>query len=371
MDLDANKDGKLDEKELESGRHRVEEWIDDSVVLEADGRDQEGKLENMRIEKKNDKEFVSFEISYPAFQPGQTVSLNDGLYYGDATTTYTNFLTAQVGSQLSQAILQGKQRLWTMLLTEDQQEQERSQTAVGKASGQPGNMSGAGGIADKQGISGGTPALAGGSAVPAGAGQAQKTAQPHAAAEAVVSQSNDTAWFAFFKLGIMHILSGYDHLLFLFALLIRKQKFKEYAAVITAFTIAHSITLTLAVLDIVSLPSRLVESAIALSICYVALENIFRKEIRYRWTITFLFGLVHGIGFADILQEMELPKSRIAVDLISFNLGIEAVQLALLIVLLPLLAQLQKLRPYPRAVHYGSYLIVALGGVWLVERLFF
>ena len=118
-----------------------------------------------------------------------------------------------------------------------------------------------------------------------------------------------SGWFSFLKLGMNHILTGYDHLLFLLSLLIARQTFKQIATTITAFTIAHSITLTLTVLGMIDVPSSFVEPAIALSICYVALENIFRQKISYRWVITFVFGLIHGMGFADILKEMNIPKN--------------------------------------------------------------
>ncbi|MNN59260.1 hypothetical protein D3C81_1743640 [compost metagenome] len=158
-------------------------------------------------------------------------------------------------------------------------------------------------------------------------------------------------------------------MLFLFSLLIARQTFKQYAAMITAFTIAHSITLTLTVLGIVNISPRIVEPAIALSICFVAVDNMLRNEVSYRWVLTFLFGLIHGMGFADILKEMNLPKSQLAVDLISFNLGIETVQVILIAILLPLLGLLHRWRFSRRAVLAGSFLAFLLGAVWLVQRL--
>jgi hydrogenase/urease accessory protein HupE len=169
---------------------------------------------------------------------------------------------------------------------------------------------------------------------------------------------------------MLHILTGYDHLLFLLALLLRKQTFKQYAAIITSFTIAHSITICLAVLGIVNLPSRFIEASIAFSICYVAAENLFRKEINYRWGLTFIFGLIHGLGFANILKEMNIPKSQLVSSLLSFNIGIEVVQLLLVILFLPLLTFFQRL-PYSKTiVQIGSIIIILLGGFWFLERVF-
>src|SRR5439155_14958267 len=119
---------------------------------------------------------------------------------------------------------------------------------------------------------------------------------------------------SFFRLGVEHIVTGYDHLLFLAALLLVCKSLREAAAVITFFTVAHSITLSLAALDIVRLPARFVEPAIAASIVYVGLENIFgRHRIAGRAAITFAFGLVHGLGFASALREVGLGSRSVGI----------------------------------------------------------
>ena len=133
---------------------------------------------------------------------------------------------------------------------------------------------------------------------------------------------------SFFPLGIEHILTGYDHLLFLLALMLRGGGLWSLLKIITAFTIAHSITLALAALDVIVLPGALVESVIALSIAYVALENLLpRYAASRRWTVSFVFGLVHGFGFSSVLREIGLPKENLLLSLLNFNLGVEAGQL--------------------------------------------
>ena len=132
---------------------------------------------------------------------------------------------------------------------------------------------------------------------------------------------------AFFRLGVEHILTGYDHILFLFALILRGGRLRSLLGIVTAFTVAHSITLALAVLGVVVVPSRIVEPVIALSIAYVALENIFRRRAASgRWVVSFVFGLVHGFGFAGALLELGLPPSGLIGSLVFFNLGVEAGQ---------------------------------------------
>lgn len=175
---------------------------------------------------------------------------------------------------------------------------------------------------------------------------------------------------SFILLGIEHILTGYDHIAFLIGLIVIGLSFKEVLKIITAFTIAHSITLLLAALQIISLNSRFVESVIALSICYIALENLFRKEVRYRWVITFCFGLVHGFGFASALQELIVGKSNLILSVVSFNFGVETGQLMIFFILLPVMYLLKKKMEFRKVTVGVSVAIFVFGFTWLIERLF-
>ena len=127
---------------------------------------------------------------------------------------------------------------------------------------------------------------------------------------------------SFFPFGILHILTGYDHLVFLLALILRGGNVWSMLKIITAFTLAHSITLALAALNIIALPGSLIEAIIALSIIYVAAENLFLKHaVSHRWAVSFLFGLVHGFGFSNVLRELGLPREGLIWSLLNFNLG--------------------------------------------------
>ncbi|MBI2248151.1 MAG: HupE/UreJ family protein [Armatimonadetes bacterium] len=176
----------------------------------------------------------------------------------------------------------------------------------------------------------------------------------------------------FVLLGIRHILTGYDHVLFLLSLLMLGGGLRALFKIVTAFTVAHSITLSLAVLNIVALPARWVESIIAASIIYVAAENLWRRQsaLRNRWLVTFAFGLVHGLGFASILQELNLPRAGVAVSLLSFNLGVEMGQLA--IVILASLG-LRLMAAWPKATLFRLWVsagAATAGLVWFVQRAF-
>jgi len=191
--------------------------------------------------------------------------------------------------------------------------------------------------------------------------------------ETTIAFGRTPVWQAiggFVSLGIEHILTGYDHMLFLLSLLMLGGSLRSLVKIVTAFTVAHSVTLSLAVLNIVSLSSRWVESAIALSIVYVAAENVWRgsASLRTRWLVTFGFGLVHGLGFASALQEMHLPQANVAASLVGFNVGVEIGQVA--VVLLAFLA-LDVLRNRTWAPSFRQWVSIAtalVGVVWFVQR---
>jgi hypothetical protein len=177
---------------------------------------------------------------------------------------------------------------------------------------------------------------------------------------------------SFVLLGVEHILTGYDHLLFLLGLLLRGGSWLGLAKIVTAFTLAHSVTLALAVLNIVVLPDRLVEAVIALSIAFVAAENIFlRPVVGRRWLVSFCFGLVHGFGFSSALRELGLPTQGLALALFGFNAGVELGQGLVVALALPLLALVRRSGWEERMVWSSSLAILLVGVVLFVERAFF
>ena len=176
---------------------------------------------------------------------------------------------------------------------------------------------------------------------------------------------------SFFVMGIHHILSGYDHLLFLVGLLLPGGGLLSLAKIITAFTVAHSVTLSLAVLQVVTLPDRLIEAVIGLSIAFVAAENLFLDPaVSRRWLVSFSFGLVHGFGFSSALRELNLPAHGLLASLFGFNVGVEAGQALVVAVCLPFLLLLRRSRWEHRAVSTSSLAILLVGLVLFVERAF-
>lgn len=169
--------------------------------------------------------------------------------------------------------------------------------------------------------------------------------------------------------GVVHIVTGYDHLLFLLCLLVPGGTLWSRVAIVTAFTVAHSVTLVLAALQIVTPPARFIEVAIALSLVYVALENLLHEAPRARWPTAFGFGLVHGFGFAGMLDVIALPTGAFVASVLAFNLGVELGQLAVVLLAVPLLALAARAAWHRRLVQVTSVLVCGLAGWWVVERL--
>src|ERR1043166_5460511 len=183
---------------------------------------------------------------------------------------------------------------------------------------------------------------------------------------AVRAKPNRARMFGqFFVLGVEHIWTGYDHVCFLLALMIVGGSFRSVVAIITSFTVAHSITLALATFNVVQLPSSIVEPLIAVTIIYVGLENIFHHNLKWRWVLTFCFGLIHGLGFASVLRELGIGTGSggVAIPLVAFNVGVEFGQVAIAVVVLPIVWRLKK-RPgfLPRFVPATSLVIALVGG---------
>ena len=176
----------------------------------------------------------------------------------------------------------------------------------------------------------------------------------------------------FLVLGIEHILTGYDHLAFLLALLLAGGSLRSNAKIITSFTVAHSLTLALATLGLIRISPLIVEPAIAASIVFVGLENLIRRRLVARWLVTFCFGLVHGLGFASALRDLGIGGlgARAAIPLLSFNLGVELAQISIAALVLPLVWRLEH-RPAFTLKHVPalSLLITFAGVYWFVARL--
>ena len=182
------------------------------------------------------------------------------------------------------------------------------------------------------------------------------------------SRSQGLEVSAYFGLGVAHILGGTDHLLFVLCLILLVPSLRGLLKTVTAFTLAHSLTMALAFVGLVSLPSIVVEPLIALTIVYVAIENVLTPNVGRRWVLTGLFGLVHGLGFVGALKTITVSRDELVLSLVSFNAGVEVGQLLVIAIAVPALLFLRS-RPWNRKFCRGfSAGVAALGSFWLVQR---
>lgn len=196
-----------------------------------------------------------------------------------------------------------------------------------------------------------------------------------------------TQFVTFIREGIWHIWIGFDHILFILSLLLpavlvyRDRRwlaapeampvFWDVFKVVTSFTVAHSITLSLAALEVVSLPTRLVEAGIAASVVLAATNNLYPVVLRRRWLVAFIFGLIHGFGFASVLADLGLPQNALLLALVGFNLGVEIGQLCIVGAFLPVAYWLRDTRLYRVGIMAGgSALVCLIAFVWFIERAF-
>lgn len=186
--------------------------------------------------------------------------------------------------------------------------------------------------------------------------------------------TNDVVWF-YLKLGYTHILpQGFDHILFVAGLCLLSTKVSVILWQATAFTVAHSITLALSMQNIIVAPSAVVEPIIALSILFIAVENLLLTELKpWRVVIVFLFGLIHGMGFASSLNEIGLPRNKFFTSILSFNVGVELGQITIILAVFAfIIIPLKNITNYRRRMVYPlSALIGLIALYWTIERVFF
>lgn len=195
----------------------------------------------------------------------------------------------------------------------------------------------------------------------------------HATVIDIEKMTNSQTLFLYLQLGFQHIIPlGLDHIVFIIALFIINPQIKPILIQATAFTIAHTITLGLSMFQIINAPTQIVEVIIAISILYVAIENIFTSKVKSsRVAIVFIFGLIHGLGFAAVLSEIGLPQNKFILSLLMFNVGVELGQIAVITAMYFMLIKWVKATDYykARVVIPLSVIISLVSIYWIIERI--
>lgn len=323
----ADRGDKISDQQLASSLGTIGKLVDDGIIVTGDGKVGTGVIVGAKHEKRASMDMIGIDIRYTFDSPVKRYLMQYNFFwYSGVDPNHSNYATIQVGGQTIEQVL-GSQNYIVQI------------QGPGAAAGNP--------------------------------AQAALTAT---AANSV----NDTSSMAtgswhstlrtYILMGMEHIWSGLDHMLFVFGLLLAaEQRVWKIVKLITAFTVGHCITLVLSSLEIAYLSPTIVEPLIALSILYVAVENIWKKKESARVAVTVLFGLVHGFGFAEVLRGT--LSGHMALPLFSFNLGVEIGQLVVVGILIPLLIWIRRVPLKINWNMYASGIVGVFGLYWFIERI--
>ncbi|QGQ94657.1 HupE/UreJ family protein [Paenibacillus psychroresistens] len=304
-DLDANSNGYVESEEVANLQNNLFEYVKSNLSVINEKVAGIPELKEVRLEDRKKIPMLRFDLEYPFSKPIGNFEIEYSFFFQDTDPQHQNFVTIVKGDKTVEKIIDKEHNILTN--------------------------------------------------------------EVFGMNEITVSIPNWTSiLLRYMSLGMEHIWSGIDHMLFLAVLIIGGGSKREYLKILTAFTLGHCITLGLSVMEVVVISPKIIEPLIALSIIYVAVENIIWKRLQWRWLVTLIFGLIHGFGFSYILQGM--LTSHFALSLVSFNLGVEIGQIVVLAVLLPLVWYLAKKKWLLKTSYGISGIVGAIGVFWFIER---
>jgi hydrogenase/urease accessory protein HupE len=317
VDSQSKKVFVIGEREEEKTAKPAVSWTDEEILpfvetfllVSSNGETGKPSIETMTMEKRQDASYVRIDINYSFSQPVDLYVIKYNFFFDVFDPLHQNFSTLHIGDTQIEKVFNQTNRELT--------------------------------------------------------GKVETTSSGTITTEITIPSWLNTM-LEYVLLGLEHIWTGYDHLVFVAALVLLKQRLNSYIKIITAFTVGHSITIVIAALDIITIPATIIEPLIALSIIYVAVENIWLKKLQWRWLLALGFGLIHGFGFAQVLQGS--LGEQFVLSLFSFNLGVEIGQITVLAILLPLLILVSRWKWYRQAAYSLSVIIAAVGVYWLIER---
>ncbi|MBU8919177.1 HupE/UreJ family protein [Bacillus sp. FJAT-29953] len=313
LNIDANQDGYMKEDEIAQSKTSIEQFVLKNLTVNNNGLQGKAAINDISLVKRSNLSMFRIKIEFVFKEPLQEYEIDYFIFFNGVDMNHQNFATIHNGDQVIEniftkdhTVLQGNTYL--------KKEKTTGETVV------PSN-----------------------------------------------NQNKVIGFWEYVLMGMKHIWSGIDHLLFLFGLLLAKGTFREYVKTLTAFTIGHCLTLALAATETIFIPSTIIEPLIALSIVYVAIENIWSKSFKWRWLVGLGFGLIHGFGFAELL--IGKLGSHFVLPLFSFNLGVEFGQILVLIIFIPFIWYLQKARWQRQFVNSLSTVICGIGFFWFIDRI--
>ncbi len=311
LNIDQDQDGYMQEDELAQAKPAIEQFIFKNFSIINNGLTGQVQVTHLSLAERGNLSMIQVELDYVFEEPVEEYEIDYFIFYKDIDVNHQNFMTIYNGDQKVEKIFTKEKNIF--------------QGKVVKGG-------------EKEGVKAATNA----------------------------PQSEILGFGDYLLMGMKHIWSGIDHLLFIFGLLLAKGTYRDYVKTLTAFTIGHCLTLALAATETLFIPGRIIEPLIALSIIYVAVENIWAKSFKWRWLVALSFGLIHGFGFAELL--IGKLGGHFTLPLFSFNLGVEIGQIVVLIIMIPLIWSLRRVQWQRKAVYSLSSMISVIGLYWFIER---
>jgi len=303
LNIDKNQDGDMTAEEIAQSKPAIEQFINQRLSIKNNGKKGQLHIKHINLTERSNLTMFRIEMEDDFNQPIKEFKIDYNLFYDGVDVNHQNFATIMIGDKKIEHIF----------------------------------------TKEKNSLKG------------------------NAISSSSKSQNEILGFWDYVVMGMKHIWSGIDHLLFLFGLLMARGTMRDYLKTLTAFTVGHCITLALAATETLIISSSIIEPLIALSIVYVAAENIWGKSFKWRWLVALFFGLIHGFGFAELL--IGKLGNNFIFPLFSFNFGIEIGQIVVLLIMFPVIWYLRKGEWKTKVVYSVSSMISVVGLYWFVERM--
>ncbi|WP_181444577.1 HupE/UreJ family protein [Bacillus sp. 03113] len=359
LNIDKNQDGYMKETEVSQSKSEIEQFVLKNLSFINNGIKGEAKVTSIEQTKRFNFSMFRVNLEFVFDEPVEEYEIDYNIFYNGIDVNHQNFTSIYIGDKVIEHVFTKQDNI-----LQGQANLANNHSENGSIqNGTPENKNNQSNDASVDN----NDSNATNSHNDDNSSNNSNTISNNSHSESSKANDERLGFKDYLVLGMKHIWSGFDHLLFLFGLLLARGTYREYLKILTAFTVGHSITLALAASEIVIIPGTIIEPLIALSIVYVAIENIFKKSIKWRWLITLFFGLIHGFGFADIIIG-KLGK-QFTLPLFSFNLGVEIGQIVVLIIMFPFIWYLRKIRWQTQVINIVSIMISVVGLYWLIDRI--
>lgn len=361
LGMDENQDGYMTEDEVDHSKESIEKLVKNNLQITSSGEAPEVTVNKIEQTERWNYSMFYIDLDFSFSNPVTEYTIQYNIFFDGIDRNHQNFMTVKQDGTTSEHVITANNNVIKGLAGGNGEETAETEAEASPAVNQEETET-ANNEVDEIGK------------------EEEQEEKEENTEEAVSTSSGEqgnngsgaAGFVDYLVLGMTHIWGGIDHLLFIVGLLLMRGSVKEYAKILTAFTVGHSLTLGLAAMKILIIPGSIIEPLIALSIVYIAIENIWAKKrgdssFKGRWILVFFFGLIHGFGFAGFLAGK--LEGTFVLPLLSFNLGVEIGQIAVLAVLFPVIYYMRKLRYQTQIMYSASALVSLFGLYWLIERL--